>query len=262
MKEKLKQEAIELYRQGKQIKEICNMIDLCDKTISKVLKENGIVIKTGPEYLRTHYFNDNYFEEINTADKAYFLGLLYADGNVYLKRNRVQITLAEEDSYILTEFAKRVGHNGRLYVDREFHKLIFDSKKMCQDLIKLGCVPRKSLILRFPTQEQVPDKILSHFIRGYFDGDGSIYFRSKNLQAKSVSFVSTKEFLMVLKTVLFQESIDSSDFLVRYKNKPDSAGEIRFGDKKGVKRFSEFIYKDCENLFLKRKKEKFSYEIS
>lgn len=262
MKQQLKEQAIQLYKQGKQIKEICNMINLCDKTISKTLKENGIVIKTGPEYLRVHHFNDSYFKSIDSPDKAYFLGLLYADGNVYLRRKRVQIALAEEDSYILTEFAKTLGHNGKLYIDREFHKLIFDSEEMCNDLIKLGCTPRKSLSLEFPNSEQVPDHLLSHFIRGFFDGDGSIYFRGKNPQAKSVSFVSTKSFLMKLKEVLLKEGIQSSDFLIRYKNKPDSSGEIRFGDKRSVQTFYRFAYDNCENLFLKRKKEKFSYENS
>lgn len=257
MKTQLKQQAILLYKQGKTIREICTMIDLCEKTISATLKENGIQIKTGPEYARIHHFNDNYFEVIDASDKAYFLGLLYADGNVYMRRNRVQITLANEDSYILAELAKRVGHNGKIYIDREFHKFSLDSKKMCQDLIKLGCIERKSLILEFPTKEQVPKELLSHFIRGFFDGDGSIYFRGKNKDAKSVSFVSTRKFLMKLKEILLEESIDSSDFLIRYKNKIDSAGEIRFGDKKGVRRFYEYVYKDCENLFLKRKKEKF-----
>ena len=77
---------------------------------------------------------------------------------------------------------------------------------MYNDLIKQGCVPRKSLILTFPNTNQVPENLINHFIRGYFDGDGSISYgirerysvrKKQNLKriAVKADFVGTKEML-------------------------------------------------------------------
>ena len=55
-----------------------------------------------------------------------------------------------------------------------FCRFVFKSDKIKSSLIKLGCVEKKSLVLKFPTTEQVPENLVRHFIRGYFDGDGSI----------------------------------------------------------------------------------------
>ena len=65
---------------------------------------------------------------------------------------------------------------------------------MFNDLIKQGCVPNKSLILTFPNKYQVPKNLINHFIRGYFDGDGSIYEYSKT-HAGSISFIGTESVL-------------------------------------------------------------------
>lgn len=48
---------------------------------------------------------------------------------------------------------------------------------MFGDLSKHGCVPNKSLILKFPTT--LPNELVNDFIRGYFDGDGSVYINNK-----------------------------------------------------------------------------------
>ena len=78
---------------------------------------------------------------------------------------------------------------------------------MFNDLIKQGCVPNKSLILTFPNKHQVPENLINHFIRGYFDGDGSINYgirerysvrKKQNIKRLSMNaeFVRTKEMLI------------------------------------------------------------------
>ena len=156
---------------------------------------------------RVNNFNDDYFETIDTEDKAYFLGLLFADGNVYTARNRIQITLANEDAYILKAFADCIGYTGKMYIDREkYSKLILPSKKMCADLTRLGCTPNKSLTLQFPTE--VPDELMHHFIRGYFDGDGHISKDKRLINPYyHINITSTKEFIIVLKKILMDNDI-------------------------------------------------------
>ena len=80
---------------------------------------------------------------------------------------------------------------------------------MFNDLIKQGCVPNKSLILTFPNKHQVPKNLINHFIRGYFDGDGSISYgiqerysvrKKQNTKRLNINaqFIGTKEMLTVI----------------------------------------------------------------
>jgi intein-encoded DNA endonuclease-like protein len=127
---------------------------------------------------------------------------------------------------------------------------------MNQDLINLGCVPNKSLILKFPTEEQVPEKFLSHFIRGFFDGDGSV---TKNkIHAVDISFCSVETFLIPLSNFLKSKlNINISKFYKRYKHKLISAGSIFIYQRYDNPIFYNYIYKDAGKFYIKRKKEKF-----
>jgi hypothetical protein len=200
---------------------------------------------------KLYHFNEDYFETIDTEDKAYFLGLLFADGNIYMARHRVQITLANEDAYILKAFANCVNYTGKLYIDREkYSKLILPSKKMCEDLIKLGCTPNKSLTLNFPTGIQ--KELVHHFIRGYFDGDGHISKHKKLIKPYYyINITSTKAFIEELKKILLTNSVQTGKLYKRYKNKEESAHTV-FILNKSTKQFIEYIYKDA-SLFLTRK---------
>jgi hypothetical protein len=200
---------------------------------------------------RVNNFNDDYFEKIDTEDKAYFLGLLFADGNVYLKRYRVQITLANEDAYILTKFAECINYSGKLYSDRGLYsKLILPSKKMCEDLILLGCTANKSLTLKFP--DKVPSELLHHFIRGYFDGDGHISKHKKLIKPYYyINITSTEEFIIILKDIFAKNNIDVGKSYKRYKNKEISAHTI-YVKNKSAKQFVDYVYKNA-TIFLNRK---------
>ena len=202
--------------------------------------------------IRVNNFNDDYFETIDTEDKAYFLGLLFADGNVYSARNRVQITLANEDAYILKAFANCIGYTGKMYIDREkYSKLILPSKKMCADLTRLGCTPNKSLTLQFPTE--VPDELMHHFIRGYFDGDGHISKDKKLVKPYyHINITSSKCFVERLKELLLENLIETGNLYKRYKDREQSAHTTMVRNK-SAKQFVEYIYNNA-SLFLTRKR--------
>lgn len=168
-------------------------------TISKILKENNIEIPNKNNKL--YNYNDTIFEIIDTEEKAYWLGFLYADGNVtkrlIKKENRkdkfsyqLELSLAEVDKDHLIKFGrfmfqdfneeKNLKKKIIKLKEKEYiaYKITINSKKIVEDLIKLGCVPKKSLILTYPTEEQIPFKLQHHFIRGYFDGDGCVSFNN------------------------------------------------------------------------------------
>ena len=198
---------------------------------------------------RLNNFNDDYFEKIDTEDKAYFLGLLFADGNIYTKRHRVQITLVNEDAYILKKFADCIGYTGKMYIDREkYSKLILPSKKMCDDLTKLGCTATKSLSLKFPSG--VPKHLLHHFIRGCFDGDGHVSKRGKTF---NVNFTSSEYFINDFIKILESLDIEHTGSRKRYTDAIESAHQI-YIRATSARKFFDYIYKDSI-MFLTRKKE-------
>ena len=158
----------------------------------------------------------NYFKNIDSPRKAYWLGLLFADGSVCLKTKdkpiyAIQIQLTKNDSYLLEEMAIDLGvtkeqpvkyySSETSFGKSEYGKLSISNKQMALDLVNLGCVPRKSYNLdTFPT---LPKDFVRHFIRGYFDGDGTVSI-SKAGHLHS-GFSSTPKFLSLLMCVLKEE---------------------------------------------------------
>jgi hypothetical protein len=139
--------------------------------------------------------NHEYFNEIDNEYKAYFLGLLYADGCITQpKGNRqmkLHISLQEEDGYILQKFSKEVINrevvirNPPVVQKMGWKKratVTIISDKLCKKLISYGCKVNKSRVgMDFPEMEK---SLIPHFIRGFLDGDGSIIFKKLNYKYK------------------------------------------------------------------------------
>jgi intein/homing endonuclease len=199
---------INLYNSGVSIEKILRQTDIGTTVIKRILKENNIVNKNAAFY-STKTINNNFFKTIDTEDKAYILGFLFADGNIDKNRNRISITVKESDIDILEKI--KIAMDSKSIISKGFckklnkysHKLSFTSELIKKDLINLGCVPCKSLILKFPTKDQVPEHLIHHFIRGYFDGDGchGFYKTKYNTYRESVSFIGTEDFLNSLHAV-------------------------------------------------------------
>ena len=91
----------ELYLQGKTLNQIKYELQLDPGKLSKYLKSNGVKIERLPHKKK---INKNIFEVINTEEKAYWLGFLYADGYVGLTDNRVELTLQLSDVNHIEKF--------------------------------------------------------------------------------------------------------------------------------------------------------------
>ena len=120
-------------------------------------------------------FNHNYFESIDSERKSYWLGFLMADGVVSdrAKRGALQlhVHLGTKDRDHLQKFHIDIESKNKIANCSSSIRSFHSSDKMCEDLIRHGCTPRKSLTLKYPTT--VPIELTGHFVRGYFDGDGS-----------------------------------------------------------------------------------------
>lgn len=141
-------------------------------------------------YNRTYSLDDNFFEEINNEAKAYFLGLMYADGCLWggpeKKRYMINLGLEKTDKAVVETFKKVLSSTRPLYriTSRGYSLtesicLSVSSKKLFNDLINLGCTPKKTFTLKFPSF--LPQENLHHFVRGYYDGDGWVSSTKGNL---------------------------------------------------------------------------------
>ena len=141
--------------------------------------------------------NHNFFHDIDSEPKAYWLGFLMADGCVHdtMKKGCLQLSvhLASKDLGHLEKLRMALGIVKPVYVWHNSIRLAASSDHLCNDLIRHGCTPRKSLTLRFPS---IIPTMLPHFIRGYFDGDGCACICHDRL---FISFVGTQSFLNSLR---------------------------------------------------------------
>ena len=134
------------------------------------------------------------FETIDNEEKAYWLGFLYADGSVGSNASKIELGLAEKDLHQIKKFRDFIGLSNKISyrANTKSYRFSFRCDNMKQDLINKGCVPNKSLILKFPTYKQVPKNLMRHFIRGYFDGDGWFTNTSECFQ---VGLIGTEDFI-------------------------------------------------------------------
>lgn len=224
--------------------------------ISRILKEN-----LPKEEIRktTHKFKANYqaFQNIDTAEKAYWLGFIAADGCIYTRKKNASIILNihEKDTIQLENFKKFLNSDVEIlhYIQNNgfsnntpMVKLVLNSVEMAQDLIDKGITPRKSLTLKPPKIEK---KFYLPFILGYFDGDGSIsHLANKEF---SISFQGTKE---MLEWIL--ETLQETAVLEKRNNDEKNSYYIRWGGIHKVYKILSQLY-NSTNCYLPRKKEKF-----
>lgn len=157
---------------------IAKLMHINRKTVYNTLKKNNLKSRTLAQAAMKYTCNEKFFESIDTEEKAYWLGALYADGNVsQYKTQSGKIFLSSIDKHWVIRFMSSIESTNK--PTREFHKKYqkeiwkaqITSTKMFNDLVGLGCVPRKSLIITFP---KLVSHLIPHFIRGYFDGDGTV----------------------------------------------------------------------------------------
>jgi DNA-binding transcriptional regulator WhiA len=127
--------------------------------------------------MKKKIYNENYFESIDSEDKAYFLGLILADGSVTNneEKYRYQLTLKlhNRDRDILENFIKCIDGEMDIWKNnkREMSEIFLSGKKLISDLEVLGVTPNKTFSVKYPI---IDEKLEKHFLRGYFDGDGCI----------------------------------------------------------------------------------------
>lgn len=243
--------------------------------IDKYINENYTLKKLGTEFgcsygtirnlLNKHHIDSRgnkqgyprdefYFNKIDTPEKAYWLGFLYADGCVNSKNSEISLQLIDKEHCEKLKMALgAVNHKITTVHDKRFEnaKTLYGfqikDKQLHSDLIKWGCVSQKTdKINKIPN---IPRDFVSHFIRGYFDGDGSLHYLQGTDNFR-IAFLGTKEFLTEI-----QKEIQTN---VSVSKNNGNVYMIQIAGRHQVERVLNYLYQDSkEKTRLDRKYQKY-----
>ena len=213
-----------------------------------------------PNYHNELKFDNTVFDVIDTEEKAYWLGFMYADGYVSKDRKTVELSLMGADVEHLQKFATFLHHRDGVrigtskYNGKTFSRcrLILTNSHFNEALVKLGCIPNKSLILKFPDITIFSsEELIRHFIRGYVDGDGHVGISQNDYSRFEI--IGTLEFLDGIK-----HYFPNLFTMAYYKNKRKINTNTYFLSITGKKaaEFGDILYKDA-SIYLQRKYDKF-----
>lgn len=222
----------------------------------------------------------NFFESIDTEIQAYLLGLFASDGNINEKRKTFRLNQHEKDCelvYLMKDyispdartfrFENRIcknSRNGVIYTGCNSFGVDINSFKICNDLVALGFGYNKTYSENH--LPKIPNELMRHFIRGYFDGDGCItgyYIKPDSKWKKHENFRSYAGICCKTKTIL-------EDIQTFYKNNgiPSTIAYDRRDDmydlrvsKMSLPKLFHLLYDDA-NFYLKRKYEKFNHFVN
>lgn len=176
---------------------------------------------------KKYKLNETFFDNVDTEEKAYILGLISSDGNVTVKPYNIKIDLKKDDEDVLYKIKNVMNYDfelknykqkskikGKEYIT-DIVRLNITNKKMVLKLLEYGIPPNKTEYLDFDFS-CMDSKLIRHFLRGYFDGDGSVSIGVKN----SISISITSNNKMIYKFVeILKNNINNYEPHIYIRNK-------------------------------------------
>ena len=243
------------------IQEICKKYNVSHSTFPKYLKDYlGIKIE---KRVKSN-FNDKIFDCIDTEEKAYWLGFIFADGSINsdpLKENKkkaytFELSLKQDDINHLKKLKELLETSRPIIKSENRCRLLVNSKHFWETLNNYGCTPRKSLTLQFPSESIFKENsLIRHFIRGYFDGDGCISYSNSEHTILTMQLLGTKSFLQTLLNYLPEEFKDLT-LRHNHNNENEETYLINTSNKKAY-RFFIYLYENSK-IYLDRKYSRFA----
>ena len=243
------------------IQEICKKYNVSHSTFPKYLKDYlGIKIE---KRVKSN-FNDKVFDCIDTEEKAYWLGFIFADGTISsdpLKENKkkaytFELSLKQDDINHLKKLKELLETSRPIIKSENRCRLLVNSKHFWETLNNYGCTPKKSLTLQFPSENIFKEKsLIRHFIRGYFDGDGCISYSNSEHTILNMQLLGTKSFLQTLLNYLPEEFKDLT-LRHNHNNENEETYLINTSNKKAY-RFFIYLYENSK-IYLDRKYSRFA----
>jgi hypothetical protein len=259
-----KEKVIEMYNSGSSMTTIAKYFGFKSYgPVQKVLKKEGINLKLRiGSNSRSKSLNENYFDNIDTPNKAYILGWVMSDG--YVSKNKLVFGLKDleilefiksemESGHKISEIFKYDKRTNKTY---QQHMLQICSKKISESLNKLGIRQAKSFTVDLPKIDKI---LYPHLIRGLFDGDGYVG------EGKNSAGDLFPRFSLILSEKLYNSLTPIFNDLNIELKKPDIVAEkngdlilkLRIYRKKKLRCFFNYIYGDGNVTKLNRKYNKF-----
>lgn len=245
--EKNKENIIQDFLTGKYYcYELAKKYNCNEHTIYGILKKANIAVQTG----KRSSCIENYFEEINTPNKAYLLGFITADGAIIGKYNSNCAIEVHEKDIGLIEFAKQEINPEATITEckndkKSNYRINFSSKQLCNDLSKYGIVPNKSKIIEKLPIELIPENLINYYFRGLIDGDGCIHKNGAiSIYSGSYKFIENVQTYLVEKLEVSKLSIyHGTTWFISWNKRSDR------------QKFFDFLYKNClDNTYYYERK--------
>lgn len=239
----------------------------------RILRNHGVPTRNK---FRKYFYNENYFDVIDTPDKAQILGFLYADGCVY--KTKLSVSLEQTDKQYLLDILsklettsetlryikaiKRMGPSGELIHCKPQYSFTLSSAKLTKACKLVGLIPRKSSInLQFPSEEIVPRHLQKYFILGVLEGDGSINIskpwnkdgRNRKYGTRRVAFCGSENMMIGIRNVILRDL--NCDCKVRKYSNSDKCYDISYSRVNEVTKILHWLYDDS-TFHMQRKFDK------
>lgn len=239
-------------------KKIAEIIGVSDRTVAKMLVDNGVTLR--PSGYISKVKNHSYFHDIDTEEKAYWLGWMMSDGSIVRHHSRkdrslnISMCQKSECGYIIENFAKAISadksivrsyhriYNGK---DRYITQISFASQEMAEDLMSHGVCCDKTEKQIMP---KIEEKLIKYFIRGYFEGNGSVYISQGKIH---VAFYGSNQIITDIRDFMYNNGI-FNNVSITHRNRICS---IHYGSQLQIKTLFDYLYGDFveDNMVMYRK---------
>lgn len=243
----IEKDIVKLYKNGASNFVLSGKFNVNRATIQRILIRNNILLRKKTPLLK---YNVNFFKNFN-ENNCYWAGFIAADGCIRSERNALEIKLKSTDSNHLEKFLKEIESEYKVKYYKDYSAISINGEWFVNDLkSNFRIIPRKSLRLKFP--RHIPSEFVSHFIRGYFDGDGSISGHpGKTIQ---INFVGTYNILNTFRKYfkyILNIKLNSGNDVPPLQNIGNVYSLAYSG--KNAKKILDLLYMNCKSNFLERK---------
>lgn len=245
------------YNDGASSTSLGEKYNMTASGVGTLFRREGYKLRSNKVNSRRFFVNEDKFSNIESEEDAYWLGFMYADGYVSVRDGTyvVGISLGRIDESHLYEFkkyieatydVKRYTSNSGYSQNCEYSRLAVTSEKLGVNLINQGCVLNKTDILKPPN---IRPELIRHFLRGYFDGDGSIFVTHGSY---TVSIVGTLEICQFFQNYLLEHGLVKQKTKIDKRKKEHTVCYTRYGGNHQVLNIMNHFY-DGSTIYLERK---------
>jgi len=244
--------AISLYKKYDNITKVARKLDVSPDVIRRILERNNIRLLNNLGGAKK--FDKYYFDVVNTEVKAYFLGLLFADGSIRKIKGedsfKISLGLTETDSYLVEKFKEVLKSEHKIQTYKcssgtTQYRLAIHNKYFGESLVRAGLLPDKVKYSRLP---QLSEELTFHFLRGLLDGDGSIVI----VKNKRLLVVIYGNYAVLNDVKLFLDNKNIKACVYKHKN----FFSLHICRQVCVLKFLEMLYKDA-TIKMERKYKKY-----